>query len=158
MTEIYTDLMKGFLEIARNKGDKEAESQIMEIYNNRKKSELKESKIKESKEKDIKVDFDIPVSEKGRIKANDAKKLLKHLAQNKLLKVGRTYFVKDTSGNDTCWYLDKSEFDGYNFSCEVTDGEDAEGNYIDRDYYNCLYFCKCNGKLTDFEWEAYRVN
>lgn len=118
-----------------------------------------ESRLKESKEFDITIDFPITVSSKGRIKANDAKKLLKYLAQNKMLRLGRTWYVKDSTGRETCWTLMKGYFDEYVFSCEITDSiEDEEGNYDELDWYNGLSFSKSNGKLTDFEWESYKVN
>lgn len=110
-------------------------------------------KIAESKEKDLIVDFAIPVSDKGRIKANDAKKLLKYLAANKLLRLGRTYFITDNTGWTTCWDLEEGLFNGYSFNCEVTETPDGE----ECDIYHELTFDKENGKLTNFEWECHRV-
>ena len=113
---------------------------------------LKSHVLNESKEKTIEVDFPIEVNEKGRIKANDAKKLLKHLNKLGILRVGRTYFVKDSTGNETCWDLTKDTFDGFLFSCEVT-----EVNGEEVDFYNALYFSKNKKGLVDFEWEAHKV-
>lgn len=110
-------------------------------------------KIIESKEKDLIVDFEIPVSDKGRIKANDAKKLLKYLAANKLLRLSRTYFITDSAGFTTCWDLEEGTFSGYSFNCEVTETPEGE----ECDVYHELTFEKENGKLTNFEWECHRV-
>lgn len=106
--------------------------------------------LKESRrERTVEVDFPITVNDKGRIKANDAKKLLKDLNSRGLLRSGRTYFVKDSLGNETCWDLKKDTFGGFTFDCEIVDD--------DRDFYNSLYFYKGKKGMTDFEWEAHKV-
>jgi len=117
--------------------------------------EFHESKksLKESKQKDIIVDFEIPVNPRGRVRSTDAKKLLKHLLNTKQLKVGKEYFVTDVNNNMTLWSLSKDDFSGYRFDCEIT--ETPEGREVD--VYHCLRFEKKNGRLTDFDWEAYNV-
>ena len=113
---------------------------------------LKSQTLNESRDKSISIDFPIPVNDRGRVKANDAKKLLKTLYKMGVLRVGRTYFVKDSAGNETCWDLTKDTFDSFVFSCEVT-----EANGEEVDFYNALTFSKGRNGLTDFEWEAHKV-
>lgn len=105
------------------------------------------------KQRDVIVDFQIPVSSRGKVSMASAKKLLKHLYSNKLLRVNSGYFVKDADNNTTYWELEKDDFNGYRFDCEVT--ETPEGDEVD--YYNALYFDKEKGKFTNFQWESYKA-
>lgn len=108
---------------------------------------------KRIKQRDVIVDFQIPVSSRGRVSMNSAKKLLKYLNANKLLRVNSGYFVKDVDNFTTYWELERDDFNGYRFDCEVTETPDGE----EVDYYNALYFDKENDKLTNFQWESYKA-
>lgn len=104
-------------------------------------------------QKDVIVDFQIPVSSRGKVNMSSAKKLLRYLNDNKFLRVNSGYFVKDADNSITYWELNRDDFNGYRFDCEVT--ETPEGDEVD--YYNALYFNKEKGKFTNFQWESYKV-
>ena len=105
--------------------------------------------------KDLTVDFPVSVTDKGHVKASDAKRLLKYLYSTKQLRAGTQYFIKDVNGVETNWDFERCVYNTgyqYEFSCEVFDD--------DRDVYQALYISKdYRGKLdwADTEWVREKV-
>ena len=105
--------------------------------------------------KDLTVDFPVSGTDKGHVKASDAKRLLKYLYSTKQLRTGTQYFIKDVNGVETNWDFERCVYNTgyqYEFSCEVFDD--------DRDVYQALYISKdYRGKLdwADTEWVREKV-
>ena len=105
--------------------------------------------------KELTVDFSVSVTDKGHVKASDAKRLLKYLYSTKQLRAGTQYFIKDVNGVETNWDFERCVYNTgyqYEFSCEVFDD--------DRDVYQALYISKdYRGKLdwADTEWVREKV-
>ena len=105
--------------------------------------------------KELTVDFPVSVTDKGHVKASDAKRLLKYLYSTKQLRTGTQYFIKDVNGVETNWDFERCVYNTgyqYEFSCEVFDD--------DRDVYQALYISKdYRGKLdwADTEWVREKV-
>ena len=105
--------------------------------------------------KELTVDFPVSVTDKGHVKASDAKRLLKYLYSTKQLRAGTQYFIKDVNGVETNWDFERCVYNTgyqYEFSCEVFDD--------DRDVYQALYISKdYRGKLdwADTEWVREKV-
>lgn len=93
-------------------------------------------KLNESREHSMKVPFKIEVSPKGRINKTTAIKVWKEIIKEipNSSRYGRTFFITDSTGRETCWYLDKSRYGEIELSCEFTEDETETG----RDWYNCL--------------------
>ena len=66
-------------------------------------------KLNESREHSMKVPFKIEVSPKGRINKTTAIKVWKEIIKEipNSSRYGRTFFITDSTGRETCWYLDK---------------------------------------------------
>ena len=105
--------------------------------------------------KELTVDFPVSVTDKGHVKASDAKRLLKYLYSTKQLRTGTQYFIKDVNSVETNWDFERCVYNTgyqYEFSCEVFDD--------DRDVYQALYISKdYRGKLdwADTEWVREKV-
>ena len=105
--------------------------------------------------KELTVDFPVSVTDKGHVKASDAKRLLKYLYSTKQLRAGTQYFIKDVNGVETNWDFARCVYKTgyqYEFSCEVADD--------DMDVYQALYISKdYKGRLdwSDTEWVREKV-
>lgn len=110
------------------------------------------------RQKEIKVNFPIEWNrDNGRVKVSVIKKVAKHLIDNGLLKDGTEYFITDADGAVTFWSVNRGSAWGSFFawcvSIEFTEDETAKGC----DWFNALYFDKRAGKITESEFESYRV-
>ena len=100
--------------------------------------------------KELTVDFPVSVTDRGHVRASDAKRLLKYLYSTKQLRAGTQYFIKDVNGVETNWDFARCVYKTgyqYEFSCEVADD--------DMDVYQVLYISKdYKGRLdwSDTEW------
>lgn len=105
--------------------------------------------------KELTVDFPVSVTDKGHVRASDAKRLLKYLYSTKQLRAGTQYFIKDVNGVETNWDFARCVYKTgyqYEFSCEVADD--------DMDVYQALYISKdYKGRLdwSDTEWVREKV-
>ena len=105
--------------------------------------------------KELTVDFPVSVTDKGNVRASDAKRLLKYLYSTKQLRAGTQYFIKDVNGVETNWDFARCVYKTgyqYEFSCEVADD--------DMDVYQVLYISKdYKGRLdwSDTEWVREKV-
>lgn len=105
--------------------------------------------------KELTVDFPVSVTDKGHVRASDAKRLLKYLYSTKQLRAGTQYFIKDVNGVETNWDFARCVYKTgyqYEFSCEVVDD--------DMDVYQALYISKdYKGRLdwSDTEWVREKV-
>ena len=105
--------------------------------------------------KELTVDFPVSVTDKGNVRASDAKRLLKYLYSTKQLRAGTQYFIKDVNGVETNWDFARCVYKTgyqYEFSCEVADD--------DMDVYQALYISKdYKGRLdwSDTEWVREKV-
>ena len=105
--------------------------------------------------KELTVDFPVSVTDRGHVRASDAKRLLKYLYSTKQLRAGTQYFIKDVNGVETNWDFARCVYKTgyqYEFSCEVADD--------DMDVYQVLYISKdYKGRLdwSDTEWVREKV-
>ena len=105
--------------------------------------------------KELTVDFPVSVTDRGHVRASDAKRLLKYLYSTKQLRAGTQYFIKDVNGVETNWDFARCVYKTgyqYEFSCEVADD--------DMDVYQALYISKdYKGRLdwSDTEWVREKV-
>ena len=105
--------------------------------------------------KELTVDFPVSVTDKGHVRASDAKRLLKYLYSTKQLRAGTQYFIKDVNGVETNWDFARCVYKTgyqYEFSCEVADD--------DMDVYQVLYISKdYKGRLdwSDTEWVREKI-
>ena len=105
--------------------------------------------------KELTVDFPVSVTDRGHVRASDAKRLLKYLYSTKQLRAGTQYFIKDVNGVETNWDFARCVYKTgyqYEFSCEVADD--------DMDVYQALYISKdYKGRLdwSDTEWVRDKV-
>lgn len=105
--------------------------------------------------KELTVDFPVSVTDRGHVRASDAKRLLKYLYSTKQLRAGTQYFIKDVNGVETNWDFARCVYKTgyqYEFSCEVVDD--------DMDVYQALYISKdYKGRLdwSDTEWVREKV-
>ena len=105
--------------------------------------------------KELTVDFPVSVTDRGHVRAADAKRLLKYLYSTKQLRAGTQYFIKDVNGVETNWDFARCVYKTgyqYEFSCEVADD--------DMDVYQALYISKdYKGRLdwSDTEWVREKV-
>ena len=105
--------------------------------------------------KELTVDFPVSVTDKGNVRASDAKRLLKYLYSTKQLRAGTQYFIKDVNGVETNWDFARCVYKTgyqYEFSCEVADD--------DMDVYQALYISKdYKGRLdwSDTEWVREKI-
>lgn len=105
--------------------------------------------------KELTVDFPVSVTDRGHVRASDAKRLLKYLYSTKQLRAGTQYFIKDVNGVETNWDFARCVYKTgyqYEFSCEVADD--------DMDVYQALYISKdYKGRLdwSDTEWVREKI-
>ena len=105
--------------------------------------------------KELTVDFPVSVTDRGHVRAADAKRLLKYLYSTKQLRAGTQYFIKDVNGVETNWDFARCVYKTgyqYEFSCEVADD--------DMDVYQALYISKdYKGRVdwSDTEWVREKV-
>ena len=105
--------------------------------------------------KELTVDFPVSVTDRGHVRASDAKRLLKYLYSTKQLRAGTQYFIKDVNGVETNWDFARCVYKTgyqYEFSCEVADD--------DMDVYQVLYISKdYKGRLdwSDTEWVREKI-
>ena len=105
--------------------------------------------------KELTVDFPVSVTDRGHVRASDAKRLLKYLYSTKQLRAGTQYFIKDVNGVETNWDFARCVYKTgyqYEFSCEVADD--------DMDVYQALYISEdYKGRLdwSDTEWVREKV-
>ena len=92
--------------------------------------------LKESKTTDMAVPFEIKVSPRGAIGKATMMKVFKQILKEipNSSRVGRTYFIKDINGFETCWWLEKNNYGELELSCELTEEETSVG----KDRYNSI--------------------